>query len=135
MTTNRRDQRRVSETEWLTSLGDVLDLTGWSWIHHRPGRRTNGKWVTPTQGNSGRGWPDVFAVRGPRAIAIELKTAGGRVTAEQTGWLERLRAAGIEAHLIRPPKDWDWFTALSAAEPEQLNWTTTTTDHERNEHA
>ena len=131
MTTKPRDQRRVSETDWLRTVGDTLDLTGWSWIHHRPGRRTNGTWVTATQGNCGRGWPDIFAVRGARAIAIELKTAGGRVTAEQTGWHERLRAAGIEAQLIRLPQDWDWFPHLTAADPQQLILTTTTRDHER----
>ena len=126
MTTEPRDQRRVSETDWLRSVGDTLDLTGWAWIHHRPGRRTNGKWATPTQGNSGRGWSDIFAVRGARAIAIELKTAGGRVTAEQTGWLERVRAAGIETHLIRLPADWDHFTAITAPDTEQMTLTTTT---------
>ena len=46
MTTSSRDQRRVSETDWLRTVGDTLDLTGWAWIHHRPARRSNGKWVT-----------------------------------------------------------------------------------------
>jgi hypothetical protein len=102
MTIKPRDQHRVSEADWLRTVGDTLDLTGWSWIHHRPARRAHGKWATPTQGNSGR------------------------------GWLERLRAAGIEAHLIRLPQDWDHFTHLTAADPEQLIWTTATASDETN---
>jgi Holliday junction resolvase len=71
-------------------------------------------------GQHARGWPDIFAVRGPRAIAFELKTATGRTTAEQIEWIERLRLAGVEAHLIRLPQDWDHFTAITATDPEQL---------------
>jgi hypothetical protein len=114
------EEHRVSEADWLRTAGDTLDLHGWSWIHHRPARRAHGQWATATQGNSARGWPDIFAVRGPRAIALELKTITGRVTTEQTDWLERLRAAGVEAHLIRLPQDWDRFTAITAPDPQQL---------------
>ena len=56
----------------------------------------------------------------PRAIALELKTATGRVTAEQTDWLEKLRLVGVEAHLIRLPQDWDRFSAITAPDPRQL---------------
>jgi hypothetical protein len=123
----------VSEADWLGTVGDTLDLCGWSWIHHRPARRAHGKWETPTQGSSAKGWPDVFAVRGRRAIALELKTATGRVTAEQTDWLEKLRLVGVEAHLIRLPQDWDHFTTITAPDPEQLTSTTATTSNERKE--
>jgi hypothetical protein len=114
------NQQRVSEADWLRTVGATLDLYGWAWIHHRPAPRTNGRWTTPTQGSSARGWPDIFAVRGPRAIALELKTATGRVTAEQTDWLEKLRLVGVEAHLIRLPQDWDRFSAITAPDPRQL---------------
>jgi hypothetical protein len=115
--------RWVTEAQWLTAVGDALDYTGWSWIHHRPGRRASGKWADPVQGNSARGWPDVFAVRDDRAIAVELKTDSGRVTPEQTEWLARLNAAGIETHLLFLPRQWTVFERIIAAPPEQLTLT------------
>jgi hypothetical protein len=124
---------RVSEADWLRTVGDTLDLYGWAWIHHRPARRAHGKWETATQGNSARGWPDIFAVRGLRAIALELKTTTGRITTGQTGWLERLRLVGVDAYLIRLPQDWDHFTTITAPDPEQLTLTTATTSNERKE--
>jgi hypothetical protein len=114
------DQHRVSEADWLRSVGDALDLCGWAWIHHRPARRAHGQWATPTQGNGARGWPDIFAVRGPRAVAFELKTATGRITTAQTDWLAKLRLVGVEAHVVWLPQDWDRFTAITAPDPEQL---------------
>jgi hypothetical protein len=116
----------VSEAQWTVAVGDMLDAFGWSWIHHRPARRANGKWSTPVQGNSGRGWPDLFCVRDGRALALELKTEKGRVSPEQTAWLEKLRTAGIEAHIVRLPADWDFLDGLLRPDPQQLTLTTST---------
>jgi len=52
--------------------------------------------------HSAGGWPDLFLVRGPRAIAAELKSARGRLTDSQEMWLECLKQAGIEAYCWRP---------------------------------
>jgi acetyl esterase/lipase len=117
----------ITEAEWLRSVGDALDLTGWAWIHHRPARRAQGKWTTPTQGSSAKGFPDIVAVRPPRVLWLELKTERGRVSPEQTDWLERLRASGQEVHVIRLPRDWHLFTDLTAPEPEQLTLTSNST--------
>ena len=117
----------ITEAEWLHSVGDALDLTGWAWIHHRPARRAQGKWTTPTQGNSAKGFPDIVAVRPPRVLWLELKAARGQVSPEQAAWLERLRASGQEAHVLKLPRDWPTFTALTAPEPEQLILTSSST--------
>ena len=117
----------LTEAEWLRSVGDALDLTGWAWIHHCPARRAQGKWTTATQGNSAKGFPDVVAVRPPRVLWLELKTERGRVSVEQNSWLDQLRASGQEAHVLRMPRDWDTFTALIAADPEQLTLTSNST--------
>jgi len=116
----------ITEAEWLRSVGDALDLTAWAWIHHRPARRAQGKWTTPTQGNSAKGFPDIVAVRPPRCLWLELKTERGRVSPEQDDWLERLRASGQEAYVIRLPRDWHFFTELTARDPEQLTLTNST---------
>lgn len=52
------------------------------------------------------GWPDLVALRPPRALAAELKSAKGRVTREQRTVLGLLSRCGIETHVWRP-SDWD----------------------------
>ncbi len=117
----------ITEAEWLRSVGDALDLTGWAWIHPRPARRADGKWTTPTQGNSAKGFPDIVANRPPRVLWLELKTERGRVSPEQKDWLERLRASGQEVHVLRLPRDWNFFIELTARDPEQLTLTSNST--------
>lgn len=51
-----------------------------------------------------KGRPDILAVR-ERLIVAELKSKSGRMTAEQSEWIERCRAAGVEAYVWRP-SDW-----------------------------
>lgn len=51
-------------------------------------------WRSPVQG-AGRGFPDVLAIRGDRIIAAELKSDRGRLTDEQSQWLDALAAAGV----------------------------------------
>ena len=52
--------------------------------------------------NTGAGWPDLFIAGHGRAIAVELKSATGRLTPMQKSWLNELKAAGIETHIWRP---------------------------------
>ena len=68
-----------------------------------------------------------MAVRPPRLLWLELKTERGRVSLEQDDWLERLRASGQEVYVIRLPRDWDFFTGLTARDPEQLALTSNST--------
>ena len=82
----------MSESDLLTGVLDLLRLYGWRCIHVRPGRVAHG-WRTAVSGD-GIGWPDLFAVRGSRLIAAELKTDRGRVTTEQAAWLEALGGCG-----------------------------------------
>jgi hypothetical protein len=117
---------RVSEAEWLRTVGDALTLHGWWWYHARPARRASGKWVTPVQGSGSRGFPDVFAARGSRLLALELKAEGGRVSPAQLEWIERLRAAGIEAHIVRLPADLDFVFSLIRPDSRQMTLTGST---------
>ena len=54
---------RSLEKHLQASLEAELRARGWLYVHHRDSIGT-----IP-------GWPDVFAVRGTRAVAIEVKTA------------------------------------------------------------
>ena len=52
------------------------------------------------------GWPDIFAVRGGRAYAIEIKVPPDKPTDEQREWLDRLGAVpGITEGVFRSSGD------------------------------
>lgn len=74
----------------------IARLLGWKHIYH--------PW---TSLHSASGWPDLFMIRGSRAIAAELKRPAGRVTALQQAWLDALaEVPGIETFIWRPA-DWN----------------------------
>jgi hypothetical protein len=53
--------------------------------------------------HSPAGFPDLVLVRPPRVIFAELKTATGRVTADQWRWRDLLDGCpGVECYLWRP---------------------------------
>ena len=63
------------------------------------------------------GWPDLAMTRDGVLLAWEVKTARGRVTADQLTWLTRLDAvAGIDARVIRPAV-YDWALDRLTARP------------------
>jgi len=83
----------------------VVDLATWNgWKVH---------WVWNSR-HSPAGWPDIFAVRGARMVALELKTERGRITAAQEDWILTLKAAGVEAFFARP-SEWDMIERLFGA--------------------
>jgi hypothetical protein len=95
----------LSEAQWQQRVADLADVRGWLWMHLRPARTTQG-WRTPISGPLGAGWPDLLLCRGPRLVALELKSARGRVTPQQEAVLAALAAAGVETHVARP-SEWD----------------------------
>lgn len=86
----------MTENDLLTGVLDLFRVLGWRTIHVRPGRVAHG-WRTTISGD-GVGWPDVFAVRGDRLVACELKVARRKLTPEQDDWLVALDAAGVECY-------------------------------------
>lgn len=69
-------------------------------MHQRPARTERG-WRTATSGD-GKGWPDIFAIRGPRILVAELKSAKGKLAPDQAEWLRAFIAAGVESYVWRP---------------------------------
>ena len=86
--------RRREEQHLQSAVEAELQLRGWKYMHHHDSRR------------SVRGWPDAFAVKGSRAVAIEIKTMTGRVSPAPREWIDALNLAGIEALVVRLPRDW-----------------------------
>lgn len=87
----RRYYASLPEHGWQEEVESLLRGGGWNYIHLRDSRRQRAT-----------GWPDLFAVKGDKAIAIELKTVRGRTTPEQERWLTLLREAGIPTYIWRP---------------------------------
>lgn len=89
-----------SEDQLLAWTLNTARMYGWRTLHIRPARTATG-WRTAVQGD-GTGWPDVFAVRGDRAIAAELKKGRARLRPEQEAWIAALTGvAGIDTYIWR----------------------------------
>lgn len=100
---DRKRTPPMSEAEWQSQLTDLLDATGWTWLHVRKsiGRRGGQRaWQTTT---NLKGWVDLFAWRPTDdVIGIELKAADGTTTPEQDAVHASLRAAGVPVFVWRP---------------------------------
>ena len=97
----------MTEAELSALVEEALGLGGWRWQHQRPARTKHG-WRTAISGH--KGWPDIYAVRAGKALALELKSAKGRLTIDQQRWLTELGSLGhSDDHLmvfVWRPKDW-----------------------------
>lgn len=93
-------RRRIAEADFQRQVEDLLTRGRWEFIHLRDARKQKAE-----------GWPDLFAVKGKRIIAAELKTETGTTTDEQERWLALLREAGIETYVWRP-RDFDDVTKV-----------------------
>lgn len=91
-----------SEAEFMAMVIALARDHGWLVYHARPAMMRSGKWATAAQGNGAKGWPDLFMVRGRKAIAVELKSEKGKLTPEQLVWQDALVDADIECHVWRP---------------------------------
>jgi len=81
----------LSEKAWQQVVLDLAGWRGWRTYHPFDSRRS-----TP-------GWPDLVLVRRGRLLVAELKTATGRVSADQQAWLTDLSACpGVEVFVWRP---------------------------------
>ncbi len=83
----------LSEAEFQQMITDRAEALGWLVYHTYDSRRSRA------------GFPDLFLCRGERAVAIEVKSQRGRVSAAQQDWLAALGKTRIETYLIRP-SDW-----------------------------
>jgi VRR-NUC domain len=52
----------------------------------------------------GAGWPDLFLARrrDGRLLAVECKSAAGRVSPRQAEVIETLRGSGLDVRIVRP---------------------------------
>lgn len=91
--------RRREETYIQAAFEEHARAAGWMVFHAFDARRSE------------PGWPDTFCVRNGRALAVELKTANGRVSKAQEHWIAELDLVpGVTAFVARCPRDWTRIT-------------------------
>jgi len=101
------------ERDWQKMVIDYAHLMGWHVAHFRTAQQGK-RWVTPV-GADGAGFPDLCLVR-ERILFAELKGPRGVLRPDQVVWLEKIRAAGVEAHVWKP-KDWETVVKVLARNP------------------
>lgn len=95
----------MSENELLAAVLDLAKLYGWRTLHIRPARTEKG-WRSPVQGD-GKGFPDIFAIRGDDILAVELKGVRGNVTNDQQAWLRAFLPHIVNNTQVWRPADWE----------------------------
>jgi hypothetical protein len=100
ITSRERYLRSVPESEVQSEVQKTLTMFGWWWYHapdNKPSAKTGRvQRITP-------GFPDIFAVRGTRILAVEIKRETGHTTDEQDEVLARLQLTGkVEVWVVRP---------------------------------
>ncbi len=105
----------LREAELQDAIVEAAMMLGWRVMHTRPARTGKG-WRTPLQGH--RGFPDLVLVRPPRLVFAELKSLSGKLTPEQTAWIDALDK--VAEHDPRDPLD---IIDPQRANPEVYVWT------------
>lgn len=94
----------ISEADFQRAVIDLARLRGWR-VHHETDSR-----------KSPPGLPDLIMVRAGYLLMAELKSAKGRIRAEQSDWLSALRLVALENRTISVciwrPSDWPTIEAV-----------------------
>lgn len=102
----------VSERDLQSAVIGLARRLGWRVMHlHDSRRQVSGGRVIGDK--DAKGWPDLTLVHPGRGRILfrELKSAKGRLTPEQTSWLDTLQACGLDAAVWRPA---DWPDRITA---------------------
>lgn len=102
LTPEQRALRAITERQWQGTVEKLLTAHGWHWYHASDNRPVTAKSGRKYIQNVKAGWPDLFAVKGPRLIAVELKREEGKTSPEQDEWLAKLAGAGVATFVWKP---------------------------------
>lgn len=87
-----------TEADWQRVVTNYAESLGWDWMHiGRVGKhRANG-----AKGTLGKGWPDLFLVKGRRWLVVELKMPGESLSQQQSDVMLKMSKVA-EYHVWRP---------------------------------
>lgn len=103
------------EKDFQGAVVDMARLSGWRVAHFRPARTKHG-WKTPVSAD-GVGFPDLILVRGDRLVIAELKSDTGKVSDEQTVWLDAFaEVPNLEVFVWRP-REWSEVVETLTGKP------------------
>ena len=88
----------MSESALQSAIIQLAELLDWRVYHVANVRRQ-------LRASTSVGFPDLVLLRGTRLVFAELKSAKGKLTAEQKQWIAALGVAGVECYVWRPD-DW-----------------------------
>jgi len=102
----------MDEKTFQNQVVDLAHIYGYSVAHFGSAMNANGNHRTPVRYDA-KGFPDLVLVRGDfnakerphRLIFAEIKSDVGRLSKEQSTWIDDL-ATVAEAYVWRP-RDWD----------------------------
>jgi hypothetical protein len=89
------------EGPFLTAVLDLCQTMHLRAVHFPPAYTAKGRIITNYRGD-GVGWLDIHILGAGGVIYAELKTATGRLTAEQAQYKADLEAAGCTVRVWRP---------------------------------
>lgn len=96
----RMPAREISEKQFQAWVVRRARERGWARQFHVLRAQVQGVWVTNT---SAPGVPDLWLLRPPRLIVLELKRWGGKATDEQAAWIAGLqKVPGVDAFVVDP---------------------------------
>lgn len=92
--------RDLSEKQFQAWVVVRARRLGWTRQFHVLRAQVENRWVTNT---SSPGVPDLWLLRPPQLVVLEIKKWGGKATPEQVAWIAGLqRVPGIEAFIVDP---------------------------------
>lgn len=96
---------RVSHQHLVDRIVKEAHLRHWLVAYYRPARTKTG-WRTPV-GADGQGCPDLFLVRPPQIMIMEVKIPPDKVSRYQERWIKLLEACPSIKVMVCTPSDWD----------------------------
>ena len=105
-----RPTSHIRAVQFETAVANLLNCLNLSWM-----RVSNYRCFRcgQVQNTKAKGWPDFF-IYYPMCLAIECKTAGGKISKEQREVIDKLHHSGIRTIIIRDNIDplVDYFKEL-----------------------
>lgn len=116
LTDEERYFRSLSEKQYQSQITQLATTYGWKWVHFGDSRNTN-KHGQQFGDKNAAGWPDLFLIRPPEIVVIEVKKELGTTTPNQDEWLDLFRASGIDTYVSRPSSFEEVRARLTRARP------------------